>query len=110
MRGTAGRVVLRKGGRVEEEGGREGGGDRSGRRPTGALLGAALHVTRILRVVALTSKLADSRYRRYDYGSNPAVLYLSKLERNLSFRKEKGKRKTQFHASSRYVTPSPHFF
>lgn len=89
------------------EGGR---GDRSGRRPTGALLGAALHVTRILRVVALTSKLADSRYRRYDYGSNPAVLYLSKLERKLSFRKEKGKRKTQFHASSRYVTPSPHFF
>lgn len=46
------------------------GGDRSGRRPTGALLVAALHVTRILRVVALTSKLADSRYRRYDYGSN----------------------------------------
>lgn len=95
---------------MEEEGGREGGGDRSGRRPTGALLGAALHVTRILRVVALTSKLADSRYRRYDYGSNPAVLYLSKLERNLSFRKEKGKRKTQFHASSLYIIPSPHFF
>lgn len=65
MRGTAGRVVLRKGGRMGE-----GGGDRSGRRPTGALLVAALHVTRILRVVALTSKLADSRYRRYDYGSN----------------------------------------
>lgn len=76
---------------MEEEGGREGGGDRSGRRPTGALLGAALHVTRILRVVALTSKLADSRYRRYDYGSNPAVSIQAGAKPILSKRKRKKK-------------------
>lgn len=46
------------------------------------------NVTRILRVVALTSKLADSRYRRYDYGSSSAL-----LSKSLPLEKRNNKRK-----------------